>query len=498
MIMIKQSVSKTRYMEGIRCPKLFWLRCNRPDLAEPLDPQTVYLFQTGHRIEEYARQLFPGGVLIGNGHSGSFSDLLAETEQVTKHTDVPYLYEASFSSRNMLCRTDLLQRSGKNGKKWILGELKMSTKLKPEFILDVAFQHSCMENAGYKIEKSYLLHINREYVRQGEIEPEKLLLVEEITQKAATESEKVPGKVRRLLDLAQRPDPPEVIIGGKCHDPGRCPFYQHCHKNIPSGSVFELPYGHKLIPGLISRGVTRLADIPPDVPLSQRQAALVRSACIERPVIEKNAIAGFLDQIRFPIFFLDLETINSCIPPYESSSPYERIPFQFSVHVQRSKNGELEHFEFLPFDALDPRNIECSQLIDIIGDNGTILAWNMPFEKSVLSSLESRFPQYAEKIQKLLPRFIDLIWPFKSGAYSDWRTQGSASLKKVLPVLVPSLSYKNLAIQKGDDASLRFQRFIDGDMSKEEWAAQRDDMLAYNLLDTLAMVRILEFLQAVV
>jgi hypothetical protein len=241
-------------------------------------------------------------------------------------------------------------------------------------------------------------------------------------------------------------------------------------------------------------GIHRLEDIPSSFPLSTPQATLVESARTKQPVINSGAIKEFLKQLKYPIFFLDFETISSAIPPYDNSSPFERIPFQFSLHVQEVKGGELQHYEFLPKTASDPRERLCKELLGLLGSSGSIVAFNAPFEESVLRTLSERLPKYSVKIYALLERFVDLIVPFKSGAYTDYRCQGSASLKKVLPVLVPSLSYGNLAIGKGDDASLQFQKFVDAQMSTTEWGTIRQDLLDYCAMDTLAMEEILNVL----
>ena len=484
-------LSKTAYLEGLRCQKLLWLRKNRPDLADPPDPQTQYLFETGHCVEEYARRLFPGGKLIGKEHAGPFARLLAETE-IVMASDTPYLYEGTFANDQMLCRTDILHRW--DNQRWNIGEIKMCTQQKPEHLDDIAFQVCCMQDAGHKVERSYLVLINRKHIRHGEIDPNGLFVAVDLTKEVAEKATNVRVKVANLIALTLEAVAPLSIAGSHCSNPGKCPFYKHCHGDIPPGSIFELPRGNRLVPILLSMGIHKLEDIPSSFPLSTRQAALVESARTGQPVINSGAIKEFLKQLKYPIFFLDFETISSVIPPYNNSSPFERIPFQFSLHVQKVKGGELQHHEFLPETASDPRQRLCEELLGLLGSSGSIVAFNAPYEKSVLGTLSERLPKHSVKICALLERFVDLIVPFKSGAYTDYRCQGSASLKQVLPVLVPSLSYGNLAIGKGDDASLQFQKFVDRKMSTTEWDAIRQDLLNYCAMDTVAMAEILNVL----
>jgi len=492
--MKKNSLSKSQFMDGLRCPRLLWLEINRPELADPLDEQSKYLLEMGHRVEEYARQVFPGGLLIGNGHSGSFAQSLEETELAMK-SEWPFLYEAAFASETMRCRIDILNRTCRN--RWLLAEVKMSSQVKPEFLDDIAFQISCMREAGYAVDKSYLVHIYNQYVRNGEIEPAKMFTSVELTEKVAAKAIIVPARVNQLLGLLYKGIEPRANLGTRCKDPGKCRFYQYCHSGIPEGSVYELPYGGKLIPELLAKGITKLVDIPPTTPLSERQRALVQSAKTGKAVINVRAIKEFLGQFKYRrLCLLDFEGLGSHnpLPNFQNSAPYERIPFQFSLHVQETKNGELTHYEFLPETRDDPRPRLCEALLDFLGTSGSIIAWNASYEKSVLSTLSVRFPKYSERIKALQDRFVDLMIPFRSGAYTDYRCHGSASIKKVLPILVPNLSYGDLNIAQGDVASLKFQKYIDGQISDVEWKATMKDMLRYCSLDSQAMVEILNVL----
>jgi hypothetical protein len=489
--MIK-SISKTLFIEGMRCLKLLWYRINRPTLAAPLEEKVKYLFQTGHKVEEYAHKLFLGGVLIGNGQRGPFKELLAETEHEI-HGSAPFIFEATAANNNMYCRADVLERLNSN--RWNLAEIKSCTKLKPEHVYDVAFQCECLRNVDRTVEKAYLLHIDNQYVRQGEIEPSGLMRIEEITSEVMAEIPNIPHRVTAMIKMINKPEPPKVSIGSRCRSPSVCPFAGLCFHDIPESSIFELPYASsRVLASLLKQGISRLVDIPDDFQLSPRQSAQVRSAKTGRPVFMRGEINNFINRIYFPLHYLDTETGSFCIPPWNGASPYRKVVYQFSLHVQEKKNGFLHHYEYLPENTDDPQRRVIEELISHIGDHGSILAWNASFEKSVLQGLADRFPEFADQINSILNRVVDLIVPFRSGAYSDYRFRGSASIKKVLPVLVPVLSYSGMPISAADDSSLAYQKYIEGQMTQEEWTVLRPAMLAYCELDTQAMVRILDVL----
>jgi hypothetical protein len=366
----------------------------------------------------------------------------------------------------------------------------MSTKVKPEHVYDVAFQCACLKEAGHSVEKTYLVHINNQYVRKNVIEPDKLLKAKDITNEVMTEMPNIPFKVAEMIKMIRKPKPPGVTVGSHCRSPSACPFAGLCFQNIPEGSVFELPYANRIIPMLLGQGITRLVDIQDSTQLSPRQASIVKSAKTGKAVIMRKEIKAFTDEIQWPIYLLDFETGQFCLPPWDNARPYIKIPFQFSLHVQRSKGGVLEHYEYLAENTYDPRRRVLEELIDRLGTFGSVLSYNAAFEKSVLLELAYFLPEYSVRINAVLNRMVDLIIPFRSGAYSDFRFQGSASLKKVLPVLIPGMSYNGMSISKGDDASLAYQLYVDGKTTQEEWTAQRPDLLAYCCQDTLALARI--------
>src|SRR5271157_2719094 len=215
--MKKISLSKSLYMDGLRCPRLLWLKINRPELSEPPDPQTLYLFETGHRVEEYARKAFPGGTLIGNGHTGPFAGLLVETEQALR-SGPPFVYEAAFATDRMHCRTDILHRMSEG--RWDVAELKMSTHQKPEHLDDLAFQVCCMREAGHAVDRAHLLHINSGYIRSGEIQPTELFTAVDLTKEVNERATNVASKVNSLIALVQEPVPSQATIGSRCKNPG--------------------------------------------------------------------------------------------------------------------------------------------------------------------------------------------------------------------------------------------------------------------------------------
>jgi len=207
--------------------------------------------------------------------------------------------------------------------------------------------------------------------------------------------------------------------------------------------------------------------------------------------VNKEGIKDFLGLLEYPLYYLDFETFSTAIPIYDGTRPYQNIPFQFSLHVQADPDSELEHYWYLADGNGDPRLGLLSTLHKYIGSNGSIVAYNKSFEENILKELAAAFSEYKEWVSSILPRLIDLMIPFRNFAYYNPLQHGSASLKKVLPSITGS-GYENLAIAKGDDASLAYLDMASGNLPDEEREKIKNDLLAYCGLDSEAMAKIVD------
>jgi hypothetical protein len=214
-----------------------------------------------------------------------------------------------------------------------------------------------------------------------------------------------------------------------------------------------------------------------------------------KPTIHHEKIREFIDKLEYPIYFLDYETLMSLIPYFDGHRPYQQIPFQYSLHVLETPDSEVKHLGYLHQENSDPARPLTEQLIKDIGNSGSVLVWYEGFEKSRNKELGDMLPEYKESMEAINNRIVDLMLPFKSKCYDDPRCEGSASIKKVLPVLCPELSYKSLGIQEGGSA----QRLWMEAVLDEKRVDQKDQILAdlteYCKLDTLAMVEIFKVIR---
>jgi hypothetical protein len=174
-------------------------------------------------------------------------------------------------------------------------------------------------------------------------------------------------------------------------------------------------------------------------------------------------------------------------------SPYDQIPFQWSVHVQRHPGTGPEHYEFLAEDSSDPRPEFVRALCQVMGNKGSVLAYNSGFESGCLASLAEELPQYKDQIENIQGRLWDPLPVIRAHAY-HLEFRGSYSLKSVLPALVPDMGYGGMEVSEGSDAGLAWEKMLHAEPGSEERRRLRDALLAYCKQDTLAMVKLLEVL----
>jgi Domain of unknown function(DUF2779) len=175
--------------------------------------------------------------------------------------------------------------------------------------------------------------------------------------------------------------------------------------------------------------------------------------------------------------------------------PYSQIPFQWSVHRQVAPGAQLEHFEYLADNDQDPRRDFIESLCAVLGTRGPIIVYNVSFESCGLRELADRLPDYKDRIENLQERLWDLL-PFVRQHVYHPQFNGSLSIKSVLPALVPELTYDGMDVSHGAAAGVAWERMVKGVLCAEEREGLKTALLAYCRQDTLAMVKILERLQA--
>ncbi len=486
-MIINKLLSKSKYLNGLQCPKYLWVKFYEPDRLPRFDASMLYRFNQGHLVGEYAKRLFPDGIDIP---ADDFAINLKQTEELLKERKP--LFEAGIMAGKIFSRIDILRPVGKD--EWNIIEVKSSTRVKNINFHDVSFQRYCSEKYGLKIRDCFLMTVNNEYVRQSDIDPEDLFTMTKIRAKGDGATNKIQQRVDSMLSTIASEKCPDIIIGKQCNSPYECPLKEECWSFLPENNIFDM-YGSKREAfELFEKGIYSFKDIPYDFPLSGKQEIQKSCEISRKPHIEKTHIRQFLSKLEYPLYYMDFETFSGAIPLFDGTRPYQQIPFQFSLHVVDEDNATARHYSFLADGKGDPRAEFVASLKRVLGNSGSIVVYNQSFEKGVLRALANMFPEYNDWVVSLNDRIIDLLAPFRSFDYYDARQKGSASIKNVLPVLTET-SYDHLNISDGMSASLAFLGVISNSASSEEATNIREDLEKYCALDTEGMIWIVNKLK---
>jgi len=479
-------LSKSRYLNGLQCPRYIWIQFHEPARIPETDPVTQCIFDQGHEVGYLAKKLFPGGIDVPQE---SFTGNIEKTKELLQERKP--LFEAGILSGNLYSRVDILSPAGED--EWDICEVKSSTSIKDVHIDDVAFQRYCCTQFGLNIRNCYLALINNQYIRDGEIDPESLFNILDVTDKVEEASPGIQDRIDGILEVINWETCPEMVIGPHCRDPYECPLTD-CWDALPEHNVFSLYYGGKKSFTMYNSGILTIGEITDDYKLNDKQR--IQQACVVNgePHIDKEAIRDFLSSLEYPLYYLDFETIGPAIPLFDGVRPYQDVPFQFSVHVIRDKQSEPVHYSYLTDGTGDPRPGSLAELQKMLGDSGSIIAYNKGFEEGCLRDMAAALLEYSDWIEQVCTRLVDLLEPFRNFYYYHPAQKGSASLKAVLPAITGK-GYEDLVISDGQVASLTFLTATYGEIPEEERAKVVSDLEKYCGRDTEGMIWIVERLR---
>ena len=508
-------ISKSAYLIYRQCPKYLWYQVNdRGNIPEP-DLRARFNFKASHFTGSLAKKCFPEGIevnlekdpeknnlktlelmklrrpLFGAGllyKNACFfkdkfygiyarADILLPAENgpacFGKRPGEPGFLQSSICPSDAVCLPDersdgnisILEETAKPVPDcWDIIEVKITTGIKKINIYEIAFQKYCYQAAGINIRNCYVMNINSEYMLKGEIEPFKLFKITEITTNIEKLNLNIEKDLQNIAEIISGDSPPTVNPGKFCGKPYNCPMKKKCWESVSGKSIlFLYSINHKMIKRLNESDIGSISDIPLNFfGINDKQKVQIENTKNGTKYIDKAAIADFLRQVRYPVFFLDFETFASPVPLIENTRPYQSIPFQFSLHVLRKPKGQLEHYCFLSDGRSDPRPALLANLRNCFGFaknhksfKGTVIVYDESFERSILRDLVVFDTGHVNWIFKVAERIVDLYHPFKNFYYYNSAQMGSASIKKVLPALTEK-SYDEMAISNGDIAAISF------------------------------------------
>ncbi len=507
-------LSKTDYILYRECPKNTWYKIHKPDIyyKEELSEFEKHIIETGNEVELVARQVFEDGILIeGRGEEAQklTQELIAQKK--------PTLFQPVFVKDNMMAAVDVLKYDAETDSYRIL-EIKASNEAdKKRHYYDLAFQVVLLRKCGLKVDAIKLMHLNSEYVRQGEVDIFNLFKEDDVTAEINELCEEVRIEAEQALAYLSKTTEPSgsccCIYKGRSN---HCTTFNHSNPHVPKYSVHDISrigLSKKKLAELVDLNIFHIHEVPEDMELSLVQRNQVNTHILDEIITNKGKIAEELENLVYPLYFIDYETFPSAIPMFDGFSPYQQIPFQYALYVLESPGAELKDFKFLHDKNSDPSREFAESMQKHIGEVGSIIVWSKKFECTINKQLALRLGNRPNTssgelvepsewigpfIESVNNRTYDLMDIFTKQHFVHKDFHGSTSIKKVLPVLAPELSYKNLVIQEGGTASSSWLKLISEELPAADKAKLKKDMLEYCKLDAYAMVRILYELERVI
>jgi predicted RecB family nuclease len=486
-------LSKSKFVGGWQCEKQVFLAARFPKLATPFDAATLARFAGGTRFGELAQSVWPGGVLIDSPayrHDAS----VEWTRELVDGDDVDVIFEAGFTELGTRVRADVMIRNRESGK-WDLVEVKSASSAKKVHDVDMAIQRAVIEASGIEIGTTSVMLVDSSYVQgTGEVSTDGLFKNVDRTSEVEALLPKMIELNSHLHEVINSETAPDIGIGPHCEDPYGCQFFEHCTADRPREWIFTLPgFGLKKTVEFEAQGVVGISHISSLTGLNVLQNRAVKSTNSGAQWVS-DRLSDDLSKVEYPLRFIDFETAAPTIPMYESTSPREVIPFQWSCHTLDA-DGKLDHSDYLASGEVDPRREFVESLLRAVSSSGSVLVYSS-YEQTTLRKLAGLFPDLESPINDLISRFVDLLSLVKDNYYHP-AFRGSFSIKRVLPVMVPGYDYSDLEIGEGETASAAFVDIVEGRVDEEELDNVIFDLLEYCKRDTEAMVRIWQRLHVI-
>jgi hypothetical protein len=512
-------LTKTDFILYKECEKNVWIKWHRSEDYKkfPVSEFEKSLGLMGEDVEKEARKRFTGGILIPDRSEKSVE---LTKELITKKT--PVIFQAVFTTEKYLAATDVIKWNEK-ANAYDLYEIKMSStteegsenekidrKKETQYEYDLAFQTNVAKLCGINFNNKYLIRLNNEYVRHGELDYKNLF---EETNKTEILSDVFLSVVETEMNsayeyLSQKEEPK-----GHCrcyYERGRsshCTTFSLSNPDATGYTVHDLNRignSKKLLGELLNDGILNIDDISiaderlipkrtkngePGKPKKLNQVKVYKT---KEPIIDIDSIKAELNSLKYPLYFLDYETYPTAIPPFDGYRPYQHIVFQYSLHILRSRDAELEHRECLIFEG-DPAPKLVESLRKDIGDTGSVISWYKAFENSRNRELAEMLPEYADFLHSVVDRTYDLMDIVDKQYYVHHGFKGSSSIKKIQPVIAPDFSYKELDVKNGTEAIEAYKQATSGKFTAKELETKKSQMLKYCEYDTLVMYKIWKF-----
>ena len=490
----KPYLSKSKLISAWQCKKKLYLEVHNPELAET-SSMAESLFATGNQVGDIAKEVFGTTDGVEIPFTRDLSEAIRATTDLTANGYKIPVYEATFQYDEVLVRVDVLLPVD-NG--WRAIEVKAAASVKAHHEMDCAIQYWVLRNVGLDIRSISLAHVNNQFVYQGDGDYQGLLVEEDMTSTALH----LQGEIVELVSEARTAivgAVPNMPVGGHCHSPNECAFVSNCWPVDADYPVMGLGGSKSDLADWVNTGCRDIRDLDKSTLTSQNRLRIHAATCKGEAEISAGA-RQFIDQLEYPRYYLDFETIGPAVPFWAGMRPYQSVPVQWSCHIDygSSDSGveDIRHHEFLDLSGNPPMRMLAEKLMECLRSTGPVFMYTT-YEKLVINKLVELFPDLAAPLSMIVERLVDLH-PIVKEHYYHPKMLGSWSIKAVSPTIDPDMDYARLeGINEGMAASDGYLEAINPGTAQERKAELEEQLLRYCRLDTEVMVKIVRLLTSV-
>ena len=447
-------------------------------------------YESFYHMDQPFSDLWGKFLNVEKSAKGNVGDSNEDTLALLKENDIVRYARFEF----MGCRTKIpVLKKIENGYMAMYPYLSAYPKESESLMMKIN-QEICA-HCGVNLVENRIVYLNKDYVRQEDLDVNQLFEVSDCLFNRRNNLGKPICELMEKIDLHLEEwilrtsqliegECPEVCRSKNCTSGRRCAYYDTCfdESELVDDSVLFLTTSREKIHAY-EQGIEHMKDMDPDTiegfPL---QYAQVMASSLGGVFCDRFALNEWMDGIQYPISYLDFEWDTFAVPPYPGMKPFDVLCFQYSLHVEQ-EDGSLEHMDF--FQSKDCRRNFIESILRNVPESGSILVYNMEgAEKLRLIQLGSQFPEYAQRLEQIYSRMIDLSKPFEHGLFYDVRMRGHYSLKNVLPIFSDTYSYSDLEIQNGMTAVHAYRTY--DTVKPEEKEQICENIRTYCAMDTFA------------
>jgi CRISPR/Cas system-associated exonuclease Cas4 (RecB family) len=474
-------INRTVFIKYLSCPTLGWMT-KRDMLPRLKGLNNEFLAFEGRNVRKISRQLFPYAVSAKKLNTDA-TDWNAK--ELILDPNVKTICGASFVAAGYLAKTDILHKLENN--LWHLFEVKSGSKYKIKYVEDISFAVMVLAKAGVNVGKTTILHLSNDY-RLG-MEISSLFTKLDCSDKVELRVQEFSNLFDKVLEDVNSENMPSPYLKRSCKN---CPVFDVCMGKDVKNHIFDIPrLSVPVMEELITLGADTIDKIPDNFELTRVQS-IVKTCALTNTNYVSKSLKSELENIKQPFYYLDFESVTTIMPLYPDIAPHTQLLTQFSLDKTDAFGNITNHYEYIADQTRDCRHDIAEKLIESLSKEGSIITYANA-EKIVISNLAEKFADLHNDLKKIIERIIDLELIIRKNYY-DMNFHGRSSIKKVLPILIPEMSYTDLEIGEGGDASAAFAFMAMGIYDEKKIEETKKNLLKYCAKDTLAMVRMHQFL----